>query len=165
GQASQVGNNHGRILRARNQLVIGTNRVGLAVTVEHAFGLVDIRLSDSGPQILEAQTIRSQGRGVRLDPYCRFLAAADRNQTHSGELGNLLRQRSVGKIFHLGKRERVRCEREGEDGGVSWIDLAIDGRVREVSGQISAACVYGGLHLLFGNVDVLVEVELQRDDR
>src|SRR5207248_10054887 len=90
---------------------------------------------------------------------------ADRNQTHSSKLGNLLRQRGVGKIFHLGKRERVRCEREGEDGGVSWIDLAIDGGVRELSGQINAACVYCGLHLLFGNVDVLVEVELQRDDR
>src|SRR4029453_14866798 len=55
-------------------------------------------------------------------------------------------------------------EPEGEDGRVRRVHLAVDRRVRQVVGQERGGGVDGRLHLLLGDVQREVEVQLQRDD-
>ena len=62
------------------------------------------------------------------------------------------------------ERHGVRGQRERHDGRVGGVHLAVDRRVGQVLGQEGVAGVDGGLHILLGDVDGLVEGELQRDD-
>ena len=50
-------------------------------------------------------------------------------------------------------------------GRVGRVHLAVDGRIGQVGGQKAVGRVDGRLHLLLGHVDVLVEIELERDHR
>ncbi len=65
----------------------------------------------------------------------------------------------------LSRGKRVGSERQRHDGRVGGVDLAVDGRIGQVSGQKAVGGIDGGLHFLLGDVDVFVEVELERDDR
>src|SRR5207245_2891705 len=97
--------------------------------------------------------------------YRGLLAPADADQAHAGELRDLLRESGVGEVLHLGQGQGVRGEGEGEDWRVGGVGLAVDGRVREVPGQVRAGGVDGRLHLLLRHVDVQVQRELEGDDR
>src|SRR4029453_12836726 len=59
----------------------------------------------------------------------------------------------------------VRGERQREDRRVRRIDLAVDGRDREVLRQEAGGGVDRRLHLLLGDVEAQVEGEAQRDER
>ena len=79
-----------------------------------------------------------------------------RHQPDARELRDLLRQRGVGEVFDLGQRQRVGGSASVRIGRVGRIDLAVDRRVGQVARQIGGGRVDGRLHLLLGDVDVLV---------
>src|SRR5262249_4450483 len=93
-----------------------------------------------------------------------LLAAAQRNQADSSDLGNLLRQSAVGAVLHFRQRQSVGCQRESKNGGVRWVYFAVHGRVWQVLGKICTGSVARRLHLLLRHVNILIEGELQRDD-
>jgi hypothetical protein len=94
----------------------------------------------------------------------RFLAAVDADEADAGDLGNFLREAGVGEVLDLRERHAGGGEGEGHDRRIGGIDLAVDGRVGEVGGEIGAGGVDGLLHFLLGDVDVEGEGELEGDD-
>src|SRR6185437_8093024 len=102
--------------------------------------------------------------GIGLDAYRRLLSPADGNQAHPGKLRDLLSQSGVRQVLHFGERQRSGGQAESEDGSVSWIYLAVDGRVGQVAWQIGSGRIDGCLYLLLRDVNVLRQIELQRDD-
>jgi hypothetical protein len=81
-----------------------------------------------------------------------------------GQLGDLLREARVGVVLDLRERDRIRGEREREDGRVGGVDLVVDRRHRQLRRQVALRGVDRLLHVLLGDVDVQAERELQRDD-
>src|SRR5947207_238529 len=55
--------------------------------------------------------------------------------------------------------------RQGKNRGISRIDLTVNRRIGKITRQESCCGVDRGLHFLLGNVNVQLEVELQRNDR
>ena len=133
--------------------------------VQRALGLIDVGCGQGRAQVFQAQVVGGQLRGVGLNAHRGLLPAGDGDQAHAGDLGDLLRQVGVGRVFDLVQRKGVGVERQRHDRRVGGVDLAIDGRIGQVGGQKAVAGVDGRLHLLLGHVDVLVEIEFQRDDR
>ena len=160
-----VRDNQRQVILGREQLVVGANRVRLLPAVEVPFRLVDVGAGDCSAQILERDSIRRERSRIGLDPYRRFLAAADTHQSNAGELRDLLRQPRVREIFHLVQRQFLRRQRERENRGVGRIGLAVNGRIREIRRQVGRSRIYRRLHFLLGNVDVQIEIELERDNR
>src|SRR2546429_664324 len=95
----------------------------------------------------------------------RLLTAAGRRQADTGELRDLLGQVGVGEVLHLGERQRIRGQRERQNRRVRGIDLAVDGRAGQITRQEGRRGIDRGLDLLLGDVDRVVEGELQRDQR
>jgi hypothetical protein len=87
---------------------------------------------------------RRPGRGVRLDPHRRLLAAADAHQADARQAARSSgRQARVGQVLHLGAAAgssevsaRVRM-------GVGRIGLAVDRRIGQVGRQVGAGGVDG----------------------
>ncbi len=145
-------------------MIIGADSEGLARAIEHSLGLVHVGGRERGPNIFQAQSVRSQRRWIGLDSHRGLLSAADRNQANAGKLGDFLRESRVRKVFHLRKRQCVGGQRQRQNRGICRIHLAIDRRVGQVTRQIGCGRIDRGLDLLFLDVNVLVEIELQRDD-
>src|SRR5882672_3220976 len=61
------------------------------------------------------------------------------------------------EIFNFGKRQGLGGEGESQNRGVRGINLAVDRWIREPLGKKIGCAVDGGLHFLFGNVDVQVK--------
>ena len=160
-----VGDDQRPVLVARKDLVVGPDRVGLALPVERAFGLVDVRLRDRGPHVLHPQSEGGERGRVHLNANRGLLATADADEADAGELRDLLGEPRVGKVLDLGKRERLGCERERQDRRVRRVDLAVDGRVRQVGREVGPRRVDRRLDLLLRHVDVEVQHELERDYR
>ncbi len=159
-----IGHDDRLVIGAGKQLVVGADGVRLAGAVERALGLVHVGGGDGRAQIFQAQVVGGQLRGIGLDAHRGLLSAGNGNQSHAGDLGDLLRQVGVGSVFDLVQRQRVGVERQGHDGRVGGVDLAVDGRIGQIGGQKAVGRVDGRLHLLLGHVDVFVQVELQGDD-
>ena len=94
-----------------------------------------------------------------------FWPPDERHEADARKLRHLLGEARVREIMDLRQRQRLGGQRERQDRGVGGVDLAVDGRIRQVPRQIGAGRVDRGLDLLLGDVDVEVERELQRDDR
>ena len=56
-------------------------------------------------------------------------------------------------------------ERQRQNRRVGGIHLAVDRRIGQIRRQERAAGIDGGLHLLLGHVNVLIEIKLQNDQR
>ena len=153
------------VLLAGKELVVGPDDRGLAGAVKAALGLVGVGQGNGRAQVFQGQAIGGQGRGVGLNPHRRPLAAADADQAHARELRDLLGQPGVGQVFDLGQRQGLGSEGQGQDRGIRRIDLAVDRRIGQVSGQEGGRLVDGGLNLLFGHVQADLQAELQDDDR
>ena len=125
--------------------------------VEVAFGLIDVGLAQRGPQIFQTQAVGRERRRIGLNAHGGPLPAADADEPDARKLRNFLRQRGVGQIFHFGKRQRGRSQREREDRRVGRIDLAVDRRIGQILRQQIGGGIDGGLHFLLGDVDVQVE--------
>ena len=154
----------GLVAGAGQNLIVRADDEGLAIAFEIALRLIDVCRSHRRSDVFEAETGGSERRRIDADPNGRTLSSADADQTDSGQLRNLLRQGGVGQIFDLRKRKFRGCQRERDDWRIGGIHLAVDRRVRHVARQERAAGVDGGLHLLFGDVDVQIQSKLQRDD-
>src|ERR1035437_3829452 len=163
--AVMKGDDQRQVVLGGQELVVGADGVRLLLAIEVALGLVDVGAGDGGAQVLEGNSIRRERGRIGLYADRRFLAAADTDQTHAGQLGNLLGQTRVGQVFDLRERQFLRGQRQGENRRVGRIGLAVNGRVGEIRRQVGRGRVDRRLYLLLGNVDIQVEVELERDDR
>ena len=164
GRAVVVSHHDAVVLRAGVELIIGADGERLPRAIQHPFGLVDVGGGERGPNVFQTQSIRSQRRGIGLNAHGRLLSAADRNQADAGQLRNFLGQSGVGEIFNFRQRQGVRSQGQRKNGRVCRIHLAVDRRIRQVARKISSGGVDRGLNLLFLDVNVLVEIELQRND-
>jgi hypothetical protein len=77
GRAILVRDDDRFITGARQDLIVGANRVRLPKTVEVTFCLVDVRLVQRRPQILHAQAVGGERRGIHANAHRRLLAAAN----------------------------------------------------------------------------------------
>ena len=153
------------VILGREQLVVGPDRVRLLLAVEVALRLIDVGARDRSAQILERHAIRRERSRIGLDAHRRLLSAADTHQPDAGQLRDLLGQPRIRQIFNLVERQFLRGQRQREDWRVGRIGLAVNRRVRQIRRQVGRRRVDRRLHLLLGNVDIQVEIELQRDDR
>ncbi len=55
-------------------------------TIKVTFRLIHVRLRHRCPQVLEAETVGGQGRGIRLNTDRWLLSAADADESHTGQL-------------------------------------------------------------------------------
>ncbi len=85
-RAVPVGDDQRTVAVAREQLIVGADRVGLIGTVEIAFGLVDVRRGDRGADVFEGQPVRRDRRRIDLNPDRGLLAAADADEADAGQL-------------------------------------------------------------------------------
>ena len=106
-RAVTVGDNRRSVLIARQQLIVGADRVGLMGAVEVAFGLIDVGLGDAGAQGFQGEAVGGQRRRVDLNTHGRLLPAADADQSDAGQLRNFLRQPGIREIFDIGQRQRL----------------------------------------------------------
>ncbi len=164
-RAVAIGDDDRLVVRAGEDLVVRPDAVALLRSLQIALGLIGIRRRQSAAQILEAQSVRGQSSGIGLHTHGGLLSAADGDETDTRQLRDLLREGRVGQVLDFTQRERARSETEGEDGGVGRVGLAVDRRFGKVAGQEAGGGVDRRLHFLLGNVDVLSQVELQRDHR
>ena len=121
-----VGDDHLLVVGARGDLVVRVDLVVLLHPVKAALGGVEARGREGRADILEAHTVVGQLNGVDLDPDGGLLAAADRDGSYPGQLGNLLGQPRVRVILDLGQGNRVGSEREGQDRRIGRVDLVVD---------------------------------------
>ena len=138
-----VGDDQRPVSGARKKLVVVLDGEGLARAVESSLRLIDVRISQGSPEIFKAQPIGRERRRKHLHTNRGLFSAADGHQAHSGELRNLLREVGVGEVFDFFERQRVRCERERQDGRIGGIHLAVDRRIREIARQIACCGVDG----------------------
>ncbi len=73
-----------------------------------------------------------QRPAVRVVVNPRALAAGDGDEAHPADLRDLLPELLLGDALHLGQRQGVGGERQGEDRRVGRIDLGVDRRRRQV---------------------------------
>ena len=163
--AIAVSNDQRAVAVAGDKLIVCADGVGLVQAVKRPFGLVHVGLSKRRAQILKTQPVGSQRGRIRLDAYCRTLAATDADQPDTAELRNFLRKRGVREVFDFGQRKRFGGKRERQNGGIRGINLAVDGRIGEPLRQKIGSAIDGRLHLLFSDIDVQVQIKLQGDQR
>ena len=165
GGAVLVGDDEGAVLGGREELIVGADAERLPRPFEAALGLVHVGLAEHRAHVLEAEAVGRELRRVHLHADGRLLAAADRHQADARELGDLLRQVGIGEVLDLGEGQGIGGEGERQDRRVRRVDLAVDRRARQIAGQEGARHVDRGLDLLLGHVDLVLERELQRDER
>ena len=100
-----------------------------------------------------------------MNPDGGLLSAADADQPHARQLRHLRRQPGVGEILNLRQRKFGRSQGERQDRRVGRIGLAVDGRGRQIGGEVGTRSIDRLLHFLFGDIDTQAEVELQSDHR
>ena len=132
-RAVLVGDDDLLVLVARQELVVGPDGERLPRPLQIALGLVDVGLAEDGAQVFETQPVGGERGGIGLHADGGTLTAADRDESHAGELGDLLGEVGVGEVFHAAQGQGVRGEGEGEDGRVRGIDLAVDGRIGQIA--------------------------------
>ena len=83
GRAVAVADDQPAELVAREELVVGGDRERLPPAVEAPLRLVDARLDERRPQILEIHAQAGEGRGVDLDADRRLLPPGDAHHPHA----------------------------------------------------------------------------------
>src|SRR5581483_562098 len=91
--------------------------------------------------------------------------SADTDEPDTRQLRNLLDKDRVRQVFDFRKRERVRRQGQRQHRGVSRIDFVVDGRDRQIGRKIIVCGVDRGLYALLSDIDIQVQIELQRDQR
>src|SRR5207245_7454801 len=129
GRAIPVRDHEAPVVVAREELVVGVDRVGLLAALEVALRLVHVRLRDGGTDILQAEVVGGEGSGVGLDAHRRLLPTAQAHEAHPGKLRDLLRQARVGEVLHARQRQGVGRQPEGEDRAVGGVGFVVTGGV------------------------------------
>ena len=164
GGAVLVGDDDLLVLVTRQELIVRPDGEGLPRPLEIALRLIDVGLPEDDAQVFEAEPVGGERGGVGLHADGGPLTAADRDEPHPGELGNLLGEVRVGEILHAAQGQRVRGEGEGEDRRIGGVDLAVDGRIGQVPGKVGGGDIDRRLDLLLGHVDGMLKGELERDE-
>src|SRR5205823_3690639 len=112
-----------------------------------------------------AEAVRCERHRVHLDADRRALAAAEAHQADARGLGELGGEARVDQVLDLRQRQRRGADREGEDGRIRGVDLAVDRRHRQIGREEGARGVDRGLDFLLGGVEREGKRELQRNDR
>ena len=159
-----IGDDDGSVVSTGEQLVVGVDGVILRGAVEVALCRVEAVAGEGVAQVFEIDSVGGEGGGVGLDPDGGLLTAGDADQADAGDLRDLGRETGVGEVFDLAQGHLAGGEREGEDGGVGGVRLAVDGRRGQVGGEVALGRVDGRLHLLLSDIDVEAELELHDDD-
>ena len=150
---------------ARQQLIVRADGERLMQTVKRSLGHVHVGLAEGGAQVLKTQTVGSEGRGIRLNAYGRALSTADTDEADTGKLRDFLGEGRVRQVFHFGQRETRRGKGKCQDGRIRGVDFAVDGRIGQALRKQIRCAIDGRLNFLLGDVNVKVQLELQRDDR
>ena len=165
GRTVPVGDDDVAIIGAGKNLVIDVDGIGLARAVEAAFGRVDAALNQCRANVLQAQTQRRECGGIQAHAHGRFLISLDGHEANPADFAEFLREHGVREVVDIFQRQRVRREREREDGSVGGVDFVVGRRVGHALRQHATRGVDGGLHVLRCGVNIAVECELQRDGR
>ena len=100
-RAIAVGDDNGFVAGGGQQLVVGSDRVGLTCAVQVALRRVHIRGTHRRAQVFHADAVGSKLRRVCLNAHCGLLATCDGHQTNAGDLRDLLRHVGVGQVLDL----------------------------------------------------------------
>src|SRR2546422_738842 len=84
---AMVSDHHRAIIGCGKQLVVGPDLVRLLRTIEAALGGIEAGRHHLGADHLQTEPVGRQRRRVRPDADRRLLAAADADETDTGELG------------------------------------------------------------------------------
>src|SRR6202011_543859 len=117
------------------------------------------------PDGFQADSVRVEL--IRIHFYSnRWARAAPREDlSNAFDLRQLLRQDGISGVINLRWRNIFGRKRKQQDRRVSRIGLAIIWLAGQISGKLAARRVDGRLHITGGDIDVAIQVELQRDSR
>ena len=164
-RAVAIGDDQGAILIGAGDLIIGIDGQRLRRAVEIALGRVDIEIAERGADVIDIEAIGGERLRIDLDAHGRPLPAADADEADARELRDFLREPRLAHVLDFGERQGFRGDGERKDRRVGRIDLAIDRRRRQVGRQQIVRRIDRRLHLLLGDIEAEIEIELQRNDR
>ncbi|KAG0922076.1 hypothetical protein G6F32_014825 [Rhizopus arrhizus] len=78
-------------------------------------------------------------------------------------MAELAGEDGLGVIAEFDQRHHLRADPQDHDRAVRRVDLAPGRQVRQVAGQAPGGGIDRRLHFLRGGIDVLFQIELQRD--
>ena len=146
-------------LRRGEDLVVGVDGIGLARSIEAAFGGIDIVLIQRHAHVFQAEALAGEGGRVNANPDGGFLIALDGDEADAGHFAELLREDSVRQVVNLLEWQGIRADSQREDWRVSGVDFAVDRRVGHFR-QDAVGRVHRRLHILGGGINVPIEYEL-----
>ena len=111
----------------------------------------------------QADAVRGELVGVDVDADGGQRRANDLHLADAGDLRDALRDDSGGFVVEGGDVVNVRLKTEDENGGVSWVYLAVAGVGREIGGQVGAGGVDAGFDVAGGAVNIAAQIELEGD--
>ncbi|KAG1259893.1 hypothetical protein G6F65_015188 [Rhizopus arrhizus] len=162
-RARAVGHHQLPVVLRIEQLVVGFKGGCTLLAHQRTFGLVEAGVLGHPAQVGQGHAHRRQPLRLGLDADGRALLADDVDLGHATDLADRARQPAFGQIAQLGHRHLRRHHAEHQDRAVGRIDLAPGRQVRQVAGQAPGGGIDRRLHFLRGGIDVLFQIELQRD--
>ena len=132
GRAVAVRHDRALVVLAREQLVVGIDRVGLLRSVEAALGLVDVGLRRwrCGCPRGRCRTRRARS-GLAWMRTAGFWPPLMRHEADARKLRDLLRESRVGEVLDAARAAASRTSAPSVRIGASaGFDLAVDGRIR-----------------------------------
>ena len=146
-------------------LVVGIDREASLGSGQRTLRSVGRGCHQCAANVFERQSARSELGGVDLDPNSRSLFAADGDLSDAGHLRDLLCQIVVRVLVNGDKRHCGGVRRKNEDRRVGGIEFLVGRRRRHGLRQRLARRGDRGLHVLRRQVDIAVEIELNRNRR
>src|SRR5712672_2231855 len=162
-RAVAIGNDQIIVGRWLEQLVVGTEREGLARTVERAFREIDVGLAYHGADVFQADAAGRERLGIDLNADGRLDLAADADQADARHSRNLREQDAFRIGIDGGQRQRIRSEGEKQYGGVGRIHLPDRRRIRYANRQKWARRVDRSQDVRCRTVHGSAEHELNRE--
>ena len=152
------------VLLGRLHLIVGIDGRGPHGAVKTALGRVDVGTGNGRADVRQREICPGKGLGIDLNADGRLFAAGKRHEANAGNLRDFLGEPRVGQIFEFCHGQGPARDRKRHDGGIRGVDLVVNRRVRQITGQKGIRRIDAGLNLLFGNIELSGEAELQRDD-
>ena len=146
-------------------LVVGIDREASLGGGQRALRSVGRGTHQCAANIFERQSARGELGGIDLDPDRWSLFAADGDLSDAGHLRDLLCQIVVRVLVNGDKRHCGGVRRKNEDRRVGRIELLVGRRRRHGLRQRLARRGDRGLHVLRRQIDIAVEIELNRNRR
>ncbi len=146
-----------------NGLVVYVDRKARPGDRKRTLWRIGRRAHERGPNFLKRQPARRELRRIDLNANRRPLLTAERNLGDARQLRNLLGEKAVGIFVDHGNRQRVGARRQDKNRRIGRVELPVCRR----RGHGLRQCLAGGgerrLHILRRQIDVPIEIELNRD--